>query len=477
MSEIRAEIDAKLIALRKCYRALDGVIDLHKSGDSEGDFTISGSKIQAHFKYSADDLGICDGKLIHYVMTLVKATKVASAQVPLYADESYACTPAQLGHLHRALEYATPSNNAFQGSLTNRQDIPISELLSIALQAFEFDYEQAWSGNEFCSIAEYANLLRVLSRETINRRELKTLTVLSNRTLKTILRDMQGMGWLTEEKYGTKRGNYLVSLTSRGEFLKTKCLETILAVEQTWISRYGSHTTKQLKELLAGMVRLQELEYPHHLTGYGPMDPALTGGDYHDEKEGTPFIPRRGAEWPVVKKTGGQEEPSPTIPSLISRVLMDFDIQYVRLNLDNLLFTSTVLTKIKDAGTPLAEVQQCLSGVATSLSGNGRSYLERHLYVVVDEDKSSASERLVHPTSKARNSRDRYVAAVAHIEQQWEDLFGNQIIQTLRDTLVAVASDRSERFLEFPDPCQWIWNLRQRNWTAKALSEKEHQDG
>ena len=476
MPQSSTPLESTFEALRDCYRAMDGLVDLHAVGKSAADFTLSGNKIHAHFKFCDNDLGTCDRKLIRYVMALVKAKKVASAKVPVDADESYECTSSQLSHLLRALEYATPSPNAFQGSPADRREIPIVELLSSALQSFEFDYTKATNQDDTCSIEEYANLLRVLSRKPINRRELKNQLIVSNRVLKVILRDAQELGWLTEEKDPKKRGNYLVSLTPVGESMKMEAERKLSATEKAWIDTYGSETVTDLKRGLASIVAQQELELPHHLTGYGPMDPALTGGDYLAEQEGPPFVPRRGAEWPVVKKQEDSNAQPANLPTLLSKVLMDFDIQYVRLNLGNLFFTSVALTKFKDAGIPLADAQKNLTGVATSLSGNGRSYLERHLYVVVDQKKSSVNDRMVHPAAKARHYRDTYDAAVAEVEQRWENLYGTKTIHGLRTALLKITSDRPDGFSAFPDPCQWIWNLRQKAWRAKYLAEEKSQE-
>lgn len=476
MPQSSTPFESTFEALRDCYRAMDGLVDLHAGGKSAADFTLSGNKIHAHFKFSDNDLGTCDRKLIRYVMALVKAKKVASAKVPEDADEAYECTSSQFSHLIRALEYATPSSNAFRGSSADRREIPIVELLSYALQSFEFDYAKAAYQDEICSIAEYANLLRVLSRKPSNRRELKNRLIVSNRVLKVILRDAQDLGWLTEEKDPKKRGNYFVALTPVGESVKKKAARTISSTEQAWIDTYGSETVADLKRGLASIVAQQELELPHHLTGYGPMDPALTGGDYLAEREGPPFVPRRGAEWPVVKKQADPNSQLANLPTLLSKVLMDFDIQYVRLNLGNLFFTSVALTKFKDAGIPLADAQKNLTGVATSLSGNGRSYLERHLYVVVDQKKSSVNDKMVHPAAKARHYRDTYDAAVAEIEQRWENLYGTKTIHRLRTALLEITSDRADGFSASPDPCQWIWNLRQKAWRAKYLAEEKSQE-
>ena len=476
MPQSSAPFESTFEALRDCYRAMDGLIDLHAVGKSAADFTLSGSKIHAHFKFCDNDLGTCDRKLIRYVMALVKAKKVASTKVPEYADESYESTSSQLRHLLRAFEYATPSSNAFRGSPAYRREIPLVELLSNALQYFVFDYAKAAHQDDTCSIVEYGNLLRALSRKPVNRRELKNQLILSNRVLKVILRDAQELGWLTEEKDAEKRGNYLVALTPVGESIKMEAELQISSTEKAWIDTYGSETVTDLKRGLASIVAEQELELPHHLTGYGPMDPALTGGDYLAEREGPPFVPRRGAEWPVVKKQKDPNAQLANLPSLLSKVLMDFDIQYVRLNLGNLFFTSVALTKFKDAGIPLADAQKNLTGVATSLSGNGRSYLERHLYVVVDPKKSSVNDRMVHPAAKSRHYRDTYDAAVAEVEQRWENLYGTKTIHGLRTALLKITSDRPDRFSAFPDPCQWIWNLRQKTWRAKYLADEQRQE-
>ena len=458
--------------LRDLYRYCEGLEKLNANGMTGSDFVIKGDTVEIYFKYCSNDLGVCERKFIGYVMSRVKAKKLADDKVPSNVDEGFVCSSRQLKGVHRAIKYATPWNLQRPSTTVPPDEVPLSELLSASLQSFEEDYEKQIDRQESVSIPVNANFLRVLDTTPIDRRTIKSAAVLSNRVITTVLKRLVELGLVNEVKSQEKRGLYWVSLTAKGLDLRDKSDCAIAKVEKQWIGQYGSNTIENLRDCLCSLVKAQELEFPHHLTGYGPMDPALTGGDYIKEEIGPPYIPGRGQEWPVVHKVDTNTDSSATIPALLSKKLMQLDVDYNRFSFGNLFFTANSLSKFENQHMTLKQAQGHLHSVASRITGNGKSYLERHIYLVVDKGKPSDGSRLLHLTPKARFMRDSYPATTFSVEQEWLTRYGEEPILQLRRCLLEMVATRDNSYSEFPDPCKWIWDVVQKQY-SQGFSVKQ----
>ena len=456
--------------LHDLYASFEGLVASDKQGDSFTDFSKVGDLIRAQFAFSPNSNGDSERKLIRYTMGRVKAKTVSPNKLDQVVDVGYDCTEQQLQTFYRYLKYASATNFDTPTHQAPFVEVPTIELLSKALQVFERDYMRNWQAPDiFVAIPENANVLRILSSTKLDRRQIKTHSILTDRVLRVVLKNLQILGWIEEEKVEEQRGLYWIWLTPLGHRLRDAGSRTEAAVESLWEGRLGTTSFADLKQTLAHMVDTQELEYPDHLTGYGPVDPALTGGNYLPAESGPPYVPPRGVEWPVVPRNLARTGDSMSLPALLSKVILQFDVDYAKLNVGSLYLTAVLLAKVGDEGMPLHKAQELVTGVA-KVAGNGKSLMERHMHVVVDEGRPSNRDRILHPTPKARYMRDVYPIALANVEAQWRTTYGADRITKLRDALANIVTNQGERLEVFPDPCQWIWELNQKRWLAEKSS-------
>ena len=447
-----------LTQLRSICQVFTGINGLHSSPLAPPAGKTEGLSTQLFFTFSRNDVGICDRKTVEQCVLKVKAKALPDSTLPDSTDVGYRLSARQLSGMVRALSYASSHRWSADELTRENYGTPLPVLIGNLLQAFEQEFRRAMEQDAFVSLPVYANCLSHLGENPLGRRELKKQAVLSDRVLKVILRDLEMLSLLISKKSTAQRSSVSVMLTPLGMAAKAKSQRVLDRLEQSWTQNHTGNSFSKLRELLTSLVDQQELEYPRHLTGYGPMDPALTGGDYVAAKTGPPYIPGRGQEWPVVLKKQ-KDKTLATFPELMSKTLMQFDIDYNAKKLGNLFFTSRILDKIPDSGQQMKEVEHLFQGVATGALGKGKSYLERHLYLAVDSGRASDLNRVVHPSPKARGMRDTYPASTMEIEKMWRERYGMQVVTQLRSLLEDLVTGVNEQYREFPEPCQWIWEL------------------
>ncbi len=332
---------------------------------------------------------------------------------------------------------------------------PLPTLLSHALLAFTEDYEQL-AGDDPSNphLEVWANVLRVIDG-SLDMRELGPKAILAKRAVRVVVRDLQAQGWLEVVPVANQRGVKLLRLTAPGRHARDAGKKLAAAVERRWRRRFGAALVDGLRASLATAANATDVELPHYLTGYGPGDGAITGGPYLPEEAGPPRIPARGEEWPVVPRRS--EPGGEPLFALLSIALAAFAIDYERERLGDLRMASTLLQRIPDEGTPLQAVRH------QRLAGSGRSTPERHLLVIVEKGKRSDGTRLVHPTPKARRSRDSYPALVMEIERNWQTRLGARAMSELRARLEAVDAKLDPALPAFPDTMLWFEKLHARN--------------
>ncbi len=367
----------------------------------------------------------------------------------------YRCSHQQAAVFARALRYASarpmgPARPAAALSCT-----PLSVLLSHAFAAFDRDYRHALAGDPSKpSLGVWCNALRVIDDEGLRQRDLSESTVLSRRGTRAVVRDLERLRWLDVEKTG--RGSSLLRLTAAGQRARDTGRQLVDAVEKDWRRRFGEHPVDALGAALAALANQFEIELPWYLTGYGPSDSSLTGGDHVAEKLGPPRIPAHGQDWPAVVRDTQKDAAELPLPALLSQVLAAFTIDYerdIRGYGAGLGFTSNFLQFVGDEGTTL-EQASALAGIV----GNGKSALERHLVVVVAPGRARDGNRQVYPTPKARRARDSHPHRIMEIEGNWLARYGAYCVTRLRETLTSMDRGFGTDLPNYPDTTSWFFH-------------------
>lgn len=355
----------------------------------------------------------------------------------------YVCSRRQFAVFVRALKYASTAPMGPPHPTVKLGTTPLSFLLSHALVAFERDYNARRTSAP--PLAIWSNVLRAVDDGGVSVRELSQRAVLSRRGAKGVTRDAQRLGWLTTRPAGRTQHLFL---TASGRRARDACAQLVAAVEQAWQARFTTRFDA-LRDALASLACQFDVDLPWYLTGYGPADASVTGGNHVPAQTGPPRIPHHGQDWPAVLRPADRDEAALPLPALLSQALAMFTIDYeweISGYGAGLNYTSNLLRHIPDAGLPLPR-----AAALGDVTGNGKSGTERHLVAVVTPRDR---ERLVHLTPKGKSARDSFAHRVMQVEREWSARFG-RCATHLRGALEALDADFGKDLPAYPDTTAW----------------------
>jgi hypothetical protein len=337
--------------------------------------------------------------------------------------------------------------------MASRGTVPLSVLLSHALLALTRDFEQAVVGRESTpSLPLWSNLLRVLSGEGVDQREVPRLACISQRAARIASTKAKRRGWLVVEPSPGPKGGKLARLTPAGAQASVDAASVLEDVETRWRSSIGPDRIEEARAALGALVTRIDVELPHFPTGYGQGDAGVTGGPWIAGQEGPPRVPAHGEEWPVVLRTDRERLEAVPLSALLSQSLLAFTIDYESKGLGWLATAATVLQYIGDDGVPLSGL-----GGEERVTGTGRSTLERHGVIVVEPHPSGRGKKLVRLTSLGKKRRDAYEPLVREVEQRWRTLYGPQVVADLRASLESLVSLLdTQRLADHPPMISWL---------------------
>jgi hypothetical protein len=231
-------------------------------------------------------------------------------------------------------------------------------------------------------VALWSNLLRVVGDDGVDLAALPPLVRLSRRAVKTTVDGMARRGWAAVD-------GGVVRLTDVAREARDDWARAIAGAESAWPA------ASLLRAPLQAVVSELPLEYSHYPCGYGAADRRITGA--------------RGADWKPVHRTSGRDGvTSLSLLALLSQALVGFAVEYESQAPFALLVGVHLDSTFAEGAVPLADLPPALL-----LTGNGKSTLERHGAVRVDEAKH------VTLTALGRQVRDRYRPTVEAIEATW----------------------------------------------------------
>lgn len=256
-----------------------------------------------------------------------------------------------------------------------RPVLPLNVLLSHAL----LDLTRACERAGAAEVVLWSNLLRVVGDDGADRRALPSLVRLSKRAVKTTVDGMVRHDWAL-----VNGGS--VRLTGIGRSARDEWGAAIAQAEAAWPG------APSLRAPLEAFVSRLPLEHPHYPCGYGTADWRITGGP--------------GTDWKPVSRDGDIDTvTSLPLLALLSQALVGFAVAYES-RVPFAMLVGLYLDAAFAAGSvPLADAPPVLG-----IAGNGRSSLERHGAVKVDESKH------VVLTPLGRTLRDAYAPTVRAVE-------------------------------------------------------------
>ena len=363
----------------------------------------------------------------------------------------YMCTHQQAATFARMLRYASPEPQGPARPKRVLRTQPLSTLLSHAFVAFERGFEEMRSLTQ-PSLGVWSNVLRAIPDDGLNRRDFSKRTVISKRAASGVLRDAERLGWLAIEK---KDRTAVVRLTGIGSQARDAMGALIQDLEADWEKRFGSKRMTTLRAALGALVAQFDIALPWCLTGYGPADASITGGNHIAAELALPRIPHHGQDWPVVLREPNTDISNQPLPALLSQALAGFTIDYeweifgygAGLNA-----TANLLQHVPDDGIPLDDAKS-----RGEVAGNGKAGAERHLVVVVEPGKPRDMTRRVFLTPKGKRARDSYAYLVTQVERDWRKRYGD-CVGELRTTLEAIDGELGEELPDYPDTTKWFFH-------------------
>jgi|HubBroStandDraft_1064217.scaffolds.fasta_scaffold00297_2 DNA-binding MarR family transcriptional regulator len=341
--------------------------------------------------------------------------------------------------------------------------LPLSTLLSQVLVAFtiEFDNEferrmrhrttvsgsAAGSGHApwLTSLAMWLNLMQYVRDEGVTVGELQRLA----RIAKLSLAGMERWGYIVvapdpaASRPKPPLRDWVVRPTSAGREARAVWLPLFDMIEDRWQVRFGRDDIGKLRESLRVLVGRLEVELPAYLPvlGYGLVTEA----------------PKPKARIPAMRNDGAAE--SPRLPTLLSRLLLAFTLEFERESEVSLAISANVMRLIDEEGIRVRDLPR-LSGVSKEAIAMALGFLAKRRFVAVEPDPSASRTKVARLTAKGQSAQEAYRNLLGVIELRWRTRFGEDAIRNLReplDELVGEPTARTSPLFRGLDPYPEGW--------------------
>lgn len=324
------------------------------------------------------------------------------------------------------------SSTQLQSSITQ---LPLSALLSQVLVAFTIEFD-----NEFehqmphrttnhgvtgdlrhapwlVSMAMYLNCMQFVTPDGIGLAELRRLA----RT-ETNLAGMQRWGYIKIEPMSSgsavkPRPDALIRTTYAGQKAQEIWQALFGLIEARWQERFAADTILRLKESLSTLANQFDLALPDCLPilGYG--------------------LTSRETDYPQHTRLANSSDNSVfSLPILLSKVLLKFALEFENLADLSLAISANVLRILNIEGVRLQELP-VLSGVSKEAITMAVNFLQKKDFIEIASDAVASRTKLVRLTPKGLQAQTKYNELVAKIEEQWQQQFGIENIEKLRELL------------------------------------------
>ncbi len=266
------------------------------------------------------------------------------------------------------------------------------------------------------SMVMWSNFMRFVDEEGTTVRELQHRPGASAKSMRTWLTRMgKWWGYIVVESNGTVRP----TAGGRKAIEIWRTLESL--IESRWRERLGDDTIDRLCESLLTIVSQIGIALPDGLPilGYG-----LFSSGPEDAKRP-----------PVAAATS-----SGSLPSLLSKVLLSFAIEFERESEVSLAISANVLRLTGGEGVEVSDLPR-MAGVSKEAIAISLSFLGKRGYALIQPRSAATRGKMLVLTPKGRNAQDRYHQLVWTIEERWQASFGAHAICRLRELLEHLAGD------------------------------------
>ena len=304
--------------------------------------------------------------------------------------------------------------------------LPLSALLSQALVAFtiEFDNEferrmphrttRARISSErgspwLVSMVMWLSFLRYVPEEGIAARDLARLTRLDRKGITALLRRLSEWGYLAVNREAVVRP------TAGGLRAQQVWRPLAAEIERRWNARFGADEFERLKRALRALCG----QLPQDLSDYLP-------------------ILQYGLFSAVPKKGSAPQDEAPGLPALLAKPLLAFALEFESESEISLAIAENVLRFAAQA-VRVRDLPR-LAGVSKEAIAMSVGFLERHGFAITAIEPGSRSNALTL-TPKGLRARTACIARIAAVEAQWQERFGKETIEAVRESLGEIVTE------------------------------------
>jgi hypothetical protein len=345
--------------------------------------------------------------------------------------------------------------------------VSLSELLSRVLLAFtiEFDNEferrmaETWARPFKTSMVMWSNVMQFAADEGTTLEEVGRLGCVSQNSLASIVGGLERWGYLQVDRaldkngaknFGSGRGvkpQTIVRPSVTGTLAKSFWGPLGSEIEGRWIERFGQPRVDALRDGLASI---------HD----------------HSDQLMPPFLPVVNANLFVhrsVELREGQPPPDRELPTLLSRVLLAFTLDYERDAKVSLPIAANVLRVIGTQPRPVGELPMA-AGVSKEAVALSLTPLQAQDLVKV-ENNPEARGKVASLTSTGKKTQEANAKRLADIEDDWVNRFGEPAIGALRTSLESILTHESLSAGLVPSPNGWRATGRYKAQTAAFVEQ------
>jgi DNA-binding MarR family transcriptional regulator len=336
--------------------------------------------------------------------------------------------------------------------------LPLSTLLSQALVAFtiEFDNEaehriphtttitgrtpDALYAPWLVSMVMWFNCMRFVSDEGVSVCELNRLARTG-----TNLNGMARWGYVTvapdsaDRRPKPPQSAWLIRPRAGGRMAQQIWRTLFPVIEKRWEERFGEPEIRELRESLRAIVSRLDPELPDCLPilGYGLFS---SGPCAKGQLSGTSLAIDQDAK----ADTRSDVDSDLALPSLLSRALLTFAIEFERESDVSLAISATVLRLFVNTGESNGESVRVrdlprLAGVSKEGIAMAVGYLAKRGYARIERE--SGKVKVLALTAKGLRARDAYFRLAPEIEKRWRSRFGEKQVRRLRESLEPLVGD------------------------------------
>ncbi len=328
--------------------------------------------------------------------------------------------------------------------------LPLPTLLSFALVAFtiEFDNEAerllqhrtTRHGSKFksaggslhapwlVSMVMWTNCMQFVEEKGVHVGELERLA----RT-KTNFNGMERWGYIAvqpdpaDKRPKPPLSDWLIRAKPGGRAAQEVWRPLLGAIEKRWQERFGKDEIAQLRDSLLALINKMNLELPDCLPilGYG-----LFSRGPEDKRR------------PLTTSEEGELTNLP-LPAYLSKVLLAFAIEFEEESQLSLAICANLLRVLSEKGEKVRELP-LLTGVSKEALSMAMGILQKRGLAETKADMSAGRAKMARLTAKGRKAREAYQQLLALIERRWEDRFGKDRMDKLRERLERLAGQNAD---------------------------------